>query len=361
MMMTNADRLQIVRQLLAEWGVDGVIFNSPINRRWVSGFTGSAGDLLITADNAWLATDSRYWEQATQQASAFSVLKLGADREKDWQEGIAGSRATVIGFEANSTSVAAYAKLEKIEGKQWKALSQTVEPLRAIKSTAEVTLIRQAAAITDRAMTQVNELAQPGMSEKELAWELEKRMREDGADGMAFTIIVASGSHSALAHHRPSEKLLVEGDAIVIDMGALVAGYHSDLTRSFYLGSTPSDRFREIYDHVYRAQSAALAGIRVGITCKEADALARDVIVAAGYGDYFGHGLGHGVGLEIHEEPRLATIRDKERLHAGMVTTVEPGIYLPGWGGIRIEDLTLITETGVECLSRCPKNPIIPV
>ena len=231
--------------------------------------------------------------------------------------------------------------------------------MRAVKSAEEIDVIVRAAAITDAAMNQVNQLARVGMSEKELAWQLERTMREAGADGMAFTVIVASGPNAARPHHRPGERQLQAGDAIVIDMGAMLDGYHSDLTRTFYLGSEPDEQFWTIYNLVLAAQEAALAGIQAGLTGKEADALARDVIAAAGHGAHFGHGLGHGVGLEIHEAPWLSVVREKERVDAGMVTSVEPGVYIPGWGGVRIEDLALVMENGVRCLSQAAKNPII--
>jgi Xaa-Pro aminopeptidase len=210
-------------------------------------------------------------------------------------------------------------------------------------------------------MSAVNEIIRPGMSEKQVAWELEKMMREAGADGMAFPVIVASGPNGAFAHHSSGDRQLKVGDPIIIDMGASLNGYQSDLTRTFYLGKAPDEKFWEIYNLVHNAQKAALKAIRAGKKSNAIDKVARDAITKAGYGKEFGHGLGHGVGLEIHEEPRLSfTAEDKERLTAGAVVTVEPGIYIEGWGGVRIEDLVLVTDTGVEILSRCSKNPIIP-
>ncbi len=353
------ERLSHVRQQFAAWDVDGILITSPANRRWLSGFTGSAGQLIVTSPAALLATDSRYWEQAGQQAPAFTVWPLGHDREGDFRAAIAGSGGMRLGIEAQHVTLAEYNNLRRVEGVTWVQLGETVEPMRAVKSEAEIDLIAQAAAITDAAMNQVNQLARAGMSEKELAWQLERTMREAGADGMAFTVIVASGPNAARPHHRPGERRLQAGDAIVIDMGAMLDGYHSDLTRTFHLGPTPDEQFWTIYKLVLAAQEAALAGIRAGLTGKEADALARDVIAAAGHGEHFGHGLGHGVGLEIHEEPRLSVLREKEKLVSGMVTSVEPGVYIPGWGGVRIEDLTLVTENGVHCLSQAVKDPII--
>jgi Xaa-Pro aminopeptidase len=198
------------------------------------------------------------------------------------------------------------------------------------------------------------------MSEKQVAWELEKIMREAGADSMAFPVIVASGPNGAFAHHSSSDRKLKVGDPIIVDMGASLNGYQSDLTRTFYLGNEPDEKFWEIYNIVHEAQKAALNEIKAGKSGKAIDQAARDHIKQAGYEKAFGHGLGHGVGLDIHEGPRLSqTAENDPPLPAGAVVTVEPGIYLESWGGVRIEDLVMVTESGVELLSRCSKNPII--
>lgn len=353
-------RLIQVRAAFAEWEVDGLLVGSPANRRWLSGFTGSAGWLLITAGDARLATDSRYWSQAATQAPAFSLFCLTQDtRLADFVE-TAG--VATIGVEANHLTLADFDRLQAVGGLKWRPLAETTEPMRAIKSPAEIEQMRAAATITDQVMAQVNRLARPGQTEAELAWELEKRLREGGADATAFPIIVASGPNAARPHHSPGQRPLQEGDAIIVDMGAALNGYMSDLTRSFFLGSEPSPRYREIYDVALKAQNKALAGLRPGTTTREVDALARDSIAAAGHREHFGHSLGHGVGLEVHEEPRLSPREKYERsLQPGMVTTVEPGIYVPDWGGVRIEDLVLVTEHGHESLSRCPKTPQIPI
>jgi Xaa-Pro aminopeptidase len=186
-------------------------------------------------------------------------------------------------------------------------------------------------------------------------------MHEAGADSMAFPVIVASGPNGAMAHHTPGDRKLKEGDAIIVDMGAAIGGYNSDLTRSFLLGNEDQPRFREVYDLVLMSQESALKGIKPGITGRSADRLARDVIEDGGFGTEFGHSLGHGIGLEVHENPRLSHTGKTKKLPVGSVVTIEPGIYIRDWGGIRIEDLALITETGNELLSHCPKNPIVPV
>jgi Xaa-Pro aminopeptidase len=197
------------------------------------------------------------------------------------------------------------------------------------------------------------------LSESQLAWELEKTMREAGAEGMAFDVIVASGPNAALPHHHPGDRRLQEGDSLIVDMGAKLDGYHSDMTRTFYIGNQPDERFSEIYDLVQTAQTAVLDHLKPGMTGKEVDALARNLIAEAGYGDYFGHGLGHGVGLFIHEGPSLSPRSEEEIIDVDMVLTVEPGIYISGWGGVRIEDLIVITRDGYESISHCPKTPSI--
>ena len=355
------ERLAAVRRMLPEWEVEGALISSVGNRRWLSGFTGSNAQLLITAEKALLATDFRYWEQATLQAPAFTLFKHQR-RQQDTIDFIRAAGISRIGIEAEHTTLADMARLRKVEGVHWQELAQTVEPMREVKSAAEIEAIRAAAAITDRTMAQVNALARAGMSERALAWELEKVMRESGADGVAFTVIVASGPNSALPHHHPGDRPLQAGDAVIVDMGAESNGYKSDLTRTFYLGDEPDEQFWEVYEVVQRAQTAVLDSLKAGAHNRAIDALARDLITAAGHGEHFGHGLGHGVGLDIHEGPALSfRSKDEDTVAAGVVMTVEPGVYIPGWGGVRIEDLVHVTETGIELLSQCPKTPIIPI
>lgn len=356
---TTANRLQSVRGQFDEWKVDAVLITGPSNRRWLSGFTGSAGQLLITRDQAILSTDFRYWEQAQQEAPAFALFQ-NRRKAEDSKAFLALGGVAHIGIEAANMSVADYAALRRIDGYQWKPLLKTVEMWRQVKSAAELTTIRAAAALSDQGMSQVNLLAQPGMTEQVLAWKLEQAVREAGASTVAYPIIVASGPNSALPHHRPGNRELQLGDAILIDLGAEVDGYKSDLTRTFYLGDEPDDKFWEIYNSVLQAQTTALQNMKAGMTCKDIDSLARDSITAAGYAEYFGHGLGHGVGLDIHEKPSLSQLSEKEIMPEGAITTVEPGIYVPGWGGVRIEDLVLVSSSGASLLSHCAKIPTIP-
>jgi Xaa-Pro aminopeptidase len=356
--MTTHERLARLRAALEGWGVDGLLVSDPYNRRWLSGFTGSAGWLLILPESAWLATDFRYWQQAAVEAPGYTVHPMGERRVvAETVREVAAGRC--LGVEANHLTLQAFADLQQVEGVSWKPLKETVEPWRAVKTADELAMIRRAAAITDAVAARIPEMVRAGMSERELAWLVERALREEGAESVAFDVIAASGPNAALPHHHPGDRLLQEGDSLIIDMGAQAAGYKSDLTRTFYLGDEPDEQFQNIYDITLRAQEAALAGLRPGLSGVAGDALARDVISAAGHAEHFGHGLGHGVGLFIHELPRLSPLSTAAALEAGMVVTVEPGIYLPGWGGVRIEDLVLITEDSAEVISQAPKKPVI--
>lgn len=358
----SAERLAQVRSLLAEWEADGLLIGGPANRRWLSGFTGSNAWLLVTAEQAWLSTDFRYFEQAQIQAPLFTLSKMeGGDRTPAGMLQESGISRVVL--ESDFMTIYMLKTLqEKMERDiSWVARKQTIEPLRVVKSPAELDLMRRAAAIGDLAVAKTGALARPGISERALAWELEKVMREAGADGPAFDVIVASGPNSALPHHHPGDRLLQPGDGIVVDIGALVDGYRSDLTRSFFLGEEPSDEYMEIYNLVAHAQENVLNNVRAGMTSKEIDALARDIINDAGHEEHFGHGLGHGVGLDIHEEPRLSHYLEETEIPAGAVFTVEPGVYLPGRFGVRIEDLVLLREDGPELLSQAIKEPVLPI
>ncbi len=354
------DRLSAIRANFDAWQVDALLLTSPANRRWASGFTGSAAHVLIGRDRAVLATDSRYWERAAQEAPDYEVFQL-REAKDDMRNFLALAGGPRIGLEARHVTLAFHKQLASNEGIAWVPLPATVEALRAVKSADELAIIRAAARLTDMAVALVPQLARPGVTEHAIAWELEKAMREAGAEGVAFDIIVASGPNSALPHHHSGDRQLQAGDIVIVDLGARVDGYNSDLTRSFYLGETADDAFWSLYNTVSAAHQAAIAGIRPGVTGKAVDALARDLITAAGHGDHFGHGTGHGVGLEIHEEPRFSRLAESTVIPAGAVMTVEPGIYLPGYGGVRIEDLLLVTADGAEYLSGAPQTPLIAI
>ncbi len=350
-------RMQDLRARLHELGAEALLISGAQNRRWLSGFTGSAGWLLLTAKRALLATDFRYWQQAEDQAPQFELFQMTAG--KTHGDLLATADAKNVLFEPQHVTVKEFLTLRELEGVNWTPVDGLVEELRVVKDEAELEKIRAAAAITDVVMAQVPSLVQSGMRELDLAWELEKRMREAGATGLTFPVHVATGPNSALPHHAPGARRIERADIVLVDMGATVDGYGSDLTRTYLFDSDFNSLFKQRYELVLKAHDEALHGIAPGKSGGEIDAIARDLIAAAGYGDNFGHGLGHGLGLEGHEDPRLSPTRGAAALAVGMVTTVEPGVYVPGWGGIRIEDLVVVTEGGTELLSHCPHDPII--
>ncbi|MDQ7793007.1 MAG: Xaa-Pro peptidase family protein [bacterium] len=338
-------------------GLGGLLVMTAENRRYLTGFTGSWGAVLLTPAETVLLTDSRYVEQAATEAPGCRVLRHGAEWSQTLGETVTGMGLHRLGFEKENVTVGLYEKLSAaLPGTELVPTEGRVEAGRAIKDDGELQSIRSAAALTDQVLTEALELIRPGMIESELALALELGLRRNGAE-VAFEIIVASGPRSSLPHGRPSDRVLAAGDLVTIDMGARVNGYHSDLTRTFALGK-PDSRQEEIYQVVREAQTAALAGMKPGMTGREADALARDIINARGFGEYFGHGLGHGVGLAVHEGPRVS-LTGETALREGNVVTVEPGIYIPGWGGVRIEDLVVLRPTGVEMLSSFTRELVV--
>lgn len=349
-------RLANLRQRLSEEGFDAFLCMQPENRRYLSGFTGSAATLLITNKEAFLLTDFRYIEQANEQAPEFQVIKLTKDSYQDLTD--LGKTIKRLAIEGNFVT---YDEFSKLKG----AFPETeigsrpdfINKLRSVKSSAEIDLIRQAVKIADEAFTSVLEFLRIGQTEEEIAIEMEFNMRRSGASGHSFDFIVASGWRSAMPHGVASPKSIQAGEFLTLDFGAIYQGYCSDITRTVFLGE-PDEKQREIYDIVLAANRAGIEAVVPGRMGQEVDAVARKMIDAAGYGQYFGHGLGHSVGLAIHEGPNLNT-REETVLEPGMVVTVEPGIYLPGWGGVRIEDLVLITENGCEVLTQSPKDLII--
>lgn len=343
-------RLARLRERLAQEGLDGLWVTGATNRRYLSGFTGSAGSLLITAGAALLITDGRYISQATAEAPAFTVVRHGAKMLDTLARQAAELGVKALGFEAEHQTVAFFQQARSaLEGVELVPTQGLVEGLRMVKNPEELDLIRRAAQMADAAFDALLPDIRPGVSERDLALALEFDLKSRGAEGLSFPIIVVSGPRSALPHGRPTDRVLQPGDMVTFDWGCIWGGYASDVTRTVVMGE-PSPRQREVYETVLAAQLAGLAALRPGITGREVDAVARKVIEDAGYGQYFSHGLGHGVGLDVHEGPRLAAGFDHE-LAPGMVVTVEPGIYIPDWGGVRIEDLVVITETGHEVLS----------
>lgn len=352
--MRVAERLRKLRQALAARECEAILISQPENRLYLSGFSGSAGYLLITLKTAILATDFRYIEQAKAQASDYEIHHITGD-VADWLPGLAAELGlSEVAFEGANITVTQHGKLNDALSKaksrtKLAPLDGLVESLRAVKEAEEIQLTMQAVELADAAYEYIAAGIKAGMTEKEVAWEIEKALRQKDSQTIPFDVIVASGPNAALPHARPTSRVIGQGEPVVIDMGAKVDGYCSDLSRTICLGSR-DDRFNKVYDTVLQAQQAAIDSIKEGITGEEVDAAARKIIKDAGYGEAFGHGLGHGVGLAPHELPHLAP-NSKEPLIDGMIFTVEPGIYLPGWGGVRIEDLVLIEAGKARLLS----------
>lgn len=354
-------RLAKIKARIKNEGIDAFLVTNLKNVRYLSGYTGSNGYIFI-ARRMHFFTDFRYQEQVkhevTPKARTHIITKGFGEKLASLTE---LKKLTRIGFEADNMTISDLQRLKKELGKvgrfKWVPAKGWVEELRGIKDSEEVALIAKAARITDKTLAEVLDLVKPGVTERELAAEIAYRFQRYTGLEPAFSSIVASGPNSALPHAKPTVRRLRKGDLVTFDIGSQWKGYSSDLTRTVVIGKA-SKKQKDIYSIVLRAQQHALDGIRAGIDSRKADALARDVITQAGYGSYFGHALGHGVGLETHDGLRMAAT-SKGRIPAGAVVTVEPGIYLPGWGGVRIEDLVYVTADGVRILSSSPRKKLI--
>jgi Xaa-Pro aminopeptidase len=356
-----SNRLSKLRQRVIGKEIEAVLISQPENRCYLSGFDGSSGWLLITPDTAILATDFRYVEQAEKQAPDYAVFRTAGDMEGWFPELINGLNIRRLGFEADHISFDIYHRLSNIlddvePQTRLVPITGLVEPIRAIKEPEEIELITQAIAVSDAALDKITSEIQVGMTEAEVAWEIEKTMRDNGSQTPPFDVIVASGGNAALPHHKPSSHIIKSGEPIVIDIGARVQGYGSDLSRTICLG-TADNTFKMVYQAVLEAQMAAISGTIEGMTGAQADGFAREVIEKAGYGDNFGHGLGHGLGLVPHEKPHLSP-NSEDVLVNGMVFTMEPGIYLSGWGGVRIEDTVIMENGRIRVLSQAQKMEV---
>jgi Xaa-Pro aminopeptidase len=357
-----ASRLAALRTRLTDAALDALLVTGRDDIYYLSGFSGSAGALLVTAETHLLASDFRYTLQADQEAPDWPFTQVDGPLYPALRRLIADTGARTVGYDAGQLTVAQYHQLGGDDVTVPYHL--TPEPglltaLRLVKTPAELAHIRAAVAVTDAAYADLLSRVRIGVSERELALGAEWYMRTHGAERMAFDIIVAAGPHSALPHAQPGARTLQPGDMVVVDMGAEVAHYCADMTRTFAVAEAPV-RAQEIYRICRQAQQAGVDGVRAGITGGEADRLVRAVIEDAGYGDAFGHGTGHGVGLAVHEEPRLRPGIETV-LPAGAAVTIEPGIYLPEFGGVRIEDLVALTDTGCEVLTAAPKPIELPV
>ena len=353
--MEYKPRISYLRDQMSNSDLDTVFISSKENIRYFSGFTGTFAFLIISDKKALIVTDSRYTIRATEECPNFEIYQIKAGI--NWIENITKQIGTkILGFEgANlAVNVLAQMKSKAPNVSEWKDFSDPVTQGRVIKSEEEVDIIKRTINISDSAFNEVSKVITIGMTEKEIAWEIEKTMRELGAESPSFDTIVASGVNGAKPHHTPTDKKIEDNEGIVIDMGAKYEGYCSDLTRTIYIGE-PSKKFREVYSTVHRAQLIAIETAQTNMTGQDLDALARTVISNAGFGGNFGHSLGHGVGIAIHENPTVGPT-SKNIIKPGMIYTIEPGIYLENWGGVRIEDMMLFTDSGNEILSHAIKE-----
>lgn len=346
-------------KLLEEKNIDALLVSDGYNMRYFSGFTGATGYLLVTKKSKYLFTDSRYTIAAKAQAPDYTVIEVDANRDycKEINTVIDAENLTTLGFEAKRVAYSEYASLnEKLKIKELVALGGELAKLRRIKTKEEIDLLRQAEHIGDVAFSEIIKEIRPGMTELEIAAKLEYIMKINGAEKLSFESIVASGVNSSKPHAEPGRRKVELGDFITMDFGCVYEGYCSDMTRTVVLGKA-SEKQKEIYNTVLKAQLAVLDMLKPGLPGKAYDKVARDIIYSAGYEGCFGHGLGHSVGLEIHEDPRFSMI-EEDVIEAGMIMTVEPGIYIPDFGGVRIEDMVVITENGYENFAYSSKELI---
>jgi Xaa-Pro aminopeptidase len=360
--MIFMQRLQNLRSKLLPDGPDGLLIGSSPNRRYLSGFRGSAGWLLVTPSAAFLAVDFRYVEQARQEAGGCEILHITGDLQS-WLPGLAAKLGvSKLGVEAEHTAYSTYQSIAQIAKTASPAFSvlpvkNMVESLRAVKDGTELSAVEKACRIADEAIRGLAARLEAGATEKQVAWDLESLLRQQGSETLPFEIIVASGPNAALPHAQPSDREISQGETVIIDFGARCGGYCSDITRTFMIGDG-TEKFNTVYNIVLGAQMTALSLIEKGMAARSADALARGMIEKAGYGEFFGHGLGHGIGLETHESPRIGALSE-DVLQDDMVFTVEPGIYLPGWGGVRIEDTVTIADGKLRKLTHAAKKSCI--
>jgi Xaa-Pro aminopeptidase len=338
-------------------GLDAILFSSLLNIRYLCGFSGSEGALLLTRDNAWFLCDSRYTAQAAVEVGDAAIRQFTVKLDTV-AELLGELKLSMVGFEAAHTTVADFKALsDKLAQVELVALNNDLDQIRSCKDPEEIEQLQSVASLASAALLALLPRLVAGVSEREIARELEFEMLRQGADGRAFDFIVASGERGAMPHGRASDKLIQPGELITIDFGAARNGYHSDETVTVALGQ-PDERGREIYRIVKEAHDLAIDRVRPGVACRELDVVARECIRDHGYAEYFGHGLGHGVGLEIHEKP-VVSPRSEAVVEEGMVFTIEPGIYIPGFGGVRIEDTVVVTRDGCRLLTRVPKELMV--
>jgi Xaa-Pro aminopeptidase len=337
-------RVKNVQKKLNDYKIDALLVTNMYNVRYLANFTGTTGLAVITKEKAYFVTDFRYTEQAAEQAEGFEIVKNEGPIYEEVAKIIEKDQINTIGFEEENITFATYKKIEELFPSELKAISGLVEKLREVKSEAEIEIIQKAVDIAEKAYDYILGFIKPGMTEIEVANELDFYMRKHGATGVSFDTIVASGVRSAMPHGVASEKVIEEGDMVTIDFGCYYEGYASDMTRTFAVGD-PGEELKEIYEIVKEANLKVTAAAKAGMTGAELDAVARDYISEHGYGEAFGHTTGHGLGLEVHEGPAIS-FRNENKLVENNVITNEPGIYIPGLGGVRIEDDLVIKEDG---------------
>ncbi len=339
---------------------EAILISSPENRRYFTQFSSTDGYLLVTKNKAIFFTDSRYVEAAQKQIKACRVALL-TRVSKEIKAFLEEEKILKIYVESQRLTVTEYSLLKKafspVKVKALKSLEAKINALRVQKSSDEAECIKKAQKIAEEAFENILTFIKPGVTEKEIALNLDFYMLSHGAEALSFETIAVTGAKTSMPHGVPDETVVKSGDFVTMDFGAVYNGYHSDMTRTVAVGKVSSEQ-RKIYETVLSAQKASLSVLKAGVSCKQADLAARSIIESAGYGEYFGHGTGHGVGIEIHEEPSLSP-RSEAILKEGNIVTVEPGIYIPGKFGVRIEDMALITKNGYENLTSTPKDLII--
>ena len=351
MLKNKASRLQ---PFFEKHALDLLLIEHPVNLRYLTGFSGSEGSLLVSADGSgWFICDSRYTLQANQEVQGYAVVEQSR-RRNAVMELVEGAAARRVGIEGAHTTISDYrAMTEILNPVDLVAIGAELDTIRDIKESAELDQLERVATLASQSLLAVLPRLRPGVVEADFALELEFEMRRRGADACGFDIIVASGERGAMPHGRASRKAVQAGELVTIDFGAVLDGYHSDETVTVAVGAIDEEQ-RRVYETVRVAHDLAVAAVKPGISCRDLDAVAREHICAAGYGDFFGHGLGHGVGLEVHEKP-VVSPRSDALIEEGMVFTIEPGIYLPGRFGVRIEDTVTVTSDGCRVLTKVPK------
>jgi Xaa-Pro aminopeptidase len=347
-----------IRRKLEETGADAFVCYHHPNYRYLSGFTGSLAILIIARSHAVILSDFRYREQIAEQVADFDFVEIKGPPEETVIRLIEELDISKVAFESAHLTYQHYAQLRKVNSVELIPTENWVEDLRAVKEDREVDLIEKAASIADATIEKIADEIRPGTTEQEAANRINELIRAFGAKKEAFDAIVASGPRSSMPHATSSERRIQAGEPIVVDIGAQFDGYHSDLTRTIWLDRMRTSQVLELYEVVENAQAAAIKAIRPDMPCAEIDAIARNLIAEAGYGEFFGHGLGHGVGLEVHESPIISRL-GKGNVKPGMVFTVEPGIYIPEVGGIRIEDMILVTDDGCRLITKSAHRPEI--